>query len=68
MATKRKRPTKRAAKQRASKSKRKAKKLSPVKSRILRRIASEIKAAGGTASVGHSKGDHLSSVFIKNPA
>jgi len=39
-----------------------------VKSRILGQIAYEIKAAGrtGAANVGHSKTNHLSTVFIKN--
>jgi hypothetical protein len=51
---------------RGTKSKTKGRPLSPSKSKILRKIAAEIKASGGLASVGHSKGDHLSSVFIKN--
>jgi hypothetical protein len=50
-----------------TKSKGKGKRLSKIKSRILRRIAAEIEASGGPANVGHSKSDHLSSVFIKNP-
>ncbi|MGB8521607.1 MAG: hypothetical protein WCD43_01455 [Candidatus Acidiferrales bacterium] len=39
----------------------------PIKSRILRQIASEVKAGKKDllAGVGHSKGDHLSSAFVK---
>ncbi len=40
---------------------------SRVKSRILRQVASEVKAAKGgrAAEVGYSKGDFLSGVFVK---
>jgi len=49
--------------------KKKTKGFADIKSKIVRQIASEIRAAGGavTTKVGHSKGNHLSSVFIKNP-
>ena len=37
-----------------------------IKSKILEQVAAEVKAGKSErASVGHSKGDHLSGVFVK---
>jgi hypothetical protein len=37
-----------------------------IKSKILQQVAKEVIAAkGASGAVGHSKGDHLSGVFVK---